>query len=737
MSNIKSHIKTEAGIYLEGWLNSYSQIFFSDNKPFAIVLMLSTFIAPVVGLSGVAAIAVTQIIAAIFGFDKTNIRNGLYTYNSLMSGMVMGVYYEMNYSFWIILVFVSIITFFSTIWIANITVRYKVPFLSLPFLFGVWIILLGAYKFTSIELNYSGLYLLTDSTTEGKYLLQFLQESIASSIIPDFIEIYLKSLGAIMFQYSILAGLLIAVALFIHSRISFLLSLVGYAVGYLFYYYMEGDFTQLIYSYIGFNYILTAIALGGFFIVPSKKSFFLVILTIPLIALLISALDSIFGIVGLPLYSLPFNIIVILFLAGLQLRLKSKNLDIVQVQQFSPEKNHYKHKNRLERFKTETYFHIALPFLGEWTISQGHEGKITHKDEWKEAWDFEVLDDNNKSYRGDGNLVEDYYCHNLPVLAPAAGYIIKIVDGYDDNIVGEADLENNWGNTIIIKHADYLYTKLSHLRKETFKVNEGDYVSKGEILAYCGNSGRSPVPHLHFQLQASPYIGSKTLNYPLTYYITQNKGKNKFHSFEIPKEKDLVTNVNTTKILSDAFKFVSGKTLEFEVDWDGKRSEKLKWEIFVDIYKATYIYCHKTKSYAYFVNNKTLFYFTDFEGKKSSFLYYFYIGMQKVLLGYYSDIELKDKLLSNGFFNPILHGLHDLTAPFFHYLKVDYLFNFGYIDNEHKPKEINLETSASTKIFGRKVKQIQYQICIANDCINNIEIFDGKRKITAKCVKTD
>ena len=199
------------------------------------------------------------------------------------------------------------------------------------------------------------------------------------------------------------------------------------------------------------------------------------------------------------------------------------------------------------------------------------------------------------------------------------------------------DLENNWGNTIIIKHGEGFYSKLSHLKMDSIAVAIGDYVTKGQVVAMCGSSGRSPEPHLHFQLQTTPFIGSKTIPYPLAYYLSQKGDKVKFNQFDVPKENEQVFNVQTTKLLTDAFHFVPGKTMLL---MDGQ--EKLKWEIFVDSVNRTYIYCHKTKSTAYFVNNGTVFYFTDFYGKTGSVLHHFYYGAQKVLLGYYKNIALDD-----------------------------------------------------------------------------------------------
>ena len=66
-----------------------------------------------------------------------------------------------------------------------------------------------------------------------------------------------------------------------------------------------------------------------------------------------------------------------------------------------------------------------------------------------------------KTFRPPSTDVSQFYCYDLPVLATAPGYVIKIVDDKEDNKIGGVDLEFNWGNAIIIKHADGLYTKLA------------------------------------------------------------------------------------------------------------------------------------------------------------------------------------------------------------------------------------------------------------------------------------
>lgn len=711
-------------LYLEGILNSYSQIFFSKNKALAYLLLFSSFFHVYAGLSGLLAIIFTQFIAAFFGYNKLLIKDGTYTYNSLMVGMALGHFYAINLPYISLLLIASLFTFFLSIWMLSLLGKWNLPILSIPFLIAVWMIILSAqnfYVFKQLSDTTTSLFLLIGITSE--FNLQ----------LPDIILIYFKSLGAIFFQYNIVAGILISIGLFFFSRIAFLLSFLGFYAGFLFYSSFEGDVSELIYSYIGFNFILTSIALGGFFIVPSKKSFLLILLLIPLIALLISSLSTLFIGIKLPLYSLPFNIVVLLILVTLKYRVLDKGITLVTDQQFSPEKVHYKFFNSVSRFKNYTYLNVALPFLGEWRVSQGYSGEITHKEEWKEALDFDVIDDNNQTYRYPGLKAEEYYCFNLPVLAPANGYVVEVLDEVEDNEIGEVNLKNNWGNTVIIKHVEGLYSKLSHFKKGSIKIKVGDYVKKGEVLGLCGNSGRSPEPHIHFQMQSTPYIGSKTIFYPIGYYISKGKDVTSFKQFEIPEEDEIITNISTTELLIKSLNLIPGRTFNFFVIEQNSKKRDVKWEVFLNVYNKSYLYCHRTKSYAYFVNDGNVFYFTDFEGDRKSLLYNFYLLAYKVVLGHYEKLTINDYIQPYGLFKKHIQYLQDLVAPFFHFTSIGYDNTFTYVDNEHLPNEIHLDSKITKYFFGKRTKEITGKILFKDNEIYQIH-FKGKNTIVA-CIK--
>lgn len=692
---------------LKGIINSYGQIFFSTKYWFAILLFLITFFDPYAGLIGLAAVFFSNLTAIIFGFNKTTIYSGLYGFNALLVGLGLGVYFEFSFTLIFIVAISAILTLFISVMLEGILYKYTLPFLSIPFLFVIWVLNLAVIDFTALGLNERGVYLLNEIySIGGKDLVEIYQwwNGLVNSNI---LTTYFVSLGAIFFQYNVFAGILISIGLLFYSRIAFSLSLIGYFSAYFFYMLIGSDISNVSYMYIGFNYILTAIALGGFFLIPSKTSYLWTIFLIPLVAILTISLHHVFQIFGISIYSLPFNIIVLLFIYVLKLRVKpSNNLKTVIVQEYSPEKNLYSHLNYRNTLSNwQEFTPIQLPFYGEWNISQAHDGEHTHKDEWKHAWDFNIKI-KDKEYSSFGNKTEHFFCYDKTIIAPASGTVEEIVNGIEDNDIGEVNIEQNWGNTIIIKHSDYLYSKLSHLRKDSFTVKKGESITSGQEIARCGNSGRSPYPHLHFQLQETPFVGSKTISYPIASFYKINDHETSLHNFEMPEKDDIVKRPIPEKILQNAFNLIPGNTLKFNVE---NTDETIVWDIQINYIGKTYIECQKTKARAFFVKTANLLYFTGFEGKKNTYLFKFYLGAQKIHMSFFETMKFSKLVRPNDVYKGLNLFLQDFIAPFYIWLKPKYSITYKSKKLGFTNMKIDLITTISTR-RGKQISETRFEI---------------------------
>lgn len=82
-----------------------------------------------------------------------------------------------------------------------------------------------------------------------------------------------------------------------------------------------------------------------------------------------------------------------------------------------------------------------------------------------------------------------------PLYAPADGYVVT------------AGSVSGYGNFIMIKHSNSLYTCYGHLN--SFEVKAGQTVKRGQRIAISGNTGVTTGPHLHFEVRTNGTSSSK------------------------------------------------------------------------------------------------------------------------------------------------------------------------------------------------------------------------------------
>lgn len=704
-------------------------LFFSNQKLFGSLILVVSFFNPYTGLGGLAATMIAVLTCYLIGFSNESVKTGLYTYSALLLGLGMGTFFELNAGFWMLLPLAAILSvLLSAALIAKLG-KSNLPALSLAFIASLWIVLLASKEFSTIGLTQRNIYWLNEMYAKGGNTLINVIQKIENIRLPEIVSGFLHSLSAILFQSNLAAGIVLTIGLFLYSRIALLLMIAGYAAAMIFINAIGGNAGGINYYNLGTNFMLVAFALGGFYVIPSLRSFLWTLISVPVSYLLVISLGKITYTWGLPVFSLPFCITVILILFCLQLRKNKGKLVLTPIQYYSPEENLYRYTIGKERWMNLYYYPLALPFMGEWMVSQGYDSTMTHKGEWGKALDFVVLDNEMKTFRLPGNLPEHFYCYNKPVLCPADGVVDEIVDHIDDNEIGHNNTQNNWGNTIVIKHADGLYTKLSHLKKNSFTVIKGAYVKKGEVVAHCGNSGRSPEPHLHFQVQSTPYIGSKTIPYPIAYFSLHKDGGDFLQTFSTPAEGSFVSNIITNASLQHAFNFQPGYVLTVQAN----ELEKEEWEVCTTIYNETYFYCKQHNSFAYFINNGTMFYFTNFFGNKKSLLYYFYLASYKVLLSSENKISTTDFFPINIYTKQPARWIQDLIAPFYIFLHLRYHSIVTPDQNTLDSNKVSFSSKLTKETGWYKKEKMNATVMIQNKEVRSFEITYKNRKIKALC----
>ncbi|SDT32551.1 Urea transporter [Mucilaginibacter mallensis] len=716
-------MKNRTQLFIKAVVNSYAILFFSQNKVLGAILLLVSFFNPVAGLCGLCCVVFSLAVTNLLGYRTETINAGIYSFNSLLLGIAFGSFYNVNGVFYVWLALACLFTTIVSVALVERLGRSGLPVLSLPFIFCFWIVLLAANSVFHTGLEPKSSYILGELYNGTGNLGSFHEYLYLK--LPFYLNLFFRSLSAILFQNNVITGILISVGLLVHSRITFSLLIIGFITALYFnnitHVYPDG----ISYYHLGANFMLTSVAIGSFFTIPSLRSYLWAIVCVLIVFVLINALTTLLSIYNLPVFSLPFCIINIGFLYFLLLRRYPGKLQLVPIQHYSPERNLYQFINQKSRLNDLKYFRFYLPFMGSWTVSQGYDGDITHKGDWGKALDFVIEDEEKHTYKLPGTLPEHFYCFNKPVLACADGVVTTVTDHIEDNIIGEVNTKDNWGNTVVIKHLDGLYSKVSHLKKKSITVKPGDVVKQGDQIGLCGNSGRSPEPHLHFQVQTTSYIDAKTLAYPFAGYISREANKNKFNSFEIPAKEDILNPVNINTSIKRAFDFPPGYTATITL-----ATAKESIEAFTDEFNQTYFYCKETGAIAYFINNGTLFYFTSFYGDKNSLLYYFYLSAYKIIFSSDEDVIVHDTLPVQLSANKLQLWLQDLVAPFYRFISINY-------SSRYLPQKTGLAIKAVQfkQIFGRQKQTMTATINIVDNSIHDFDIQINGRDTKAEWIK--
>jgi murein DD-endopeptidase MepM/ murein hydrolase activator NlpD len=163
-------------------------------------------------------------------------------------------------------------------------------------------------------------------------------------------------------------------------------------------------------------------------------------------------------------------------------------------------------ESRFLDYKLKTAY--RFPLSGQWTIYQG--GRSVYDNyhaafaDQRFAYDILRFEDGSM-FKDDGSELQNFFAFGQPVLAVASCKVVSAEDQYDDNPLNKpSSTFPKQGNSIVLDCGQGEYALYAHLQRGSVKAKSGDNVKAGQVIGAVGNSGNSPIPHLHFHLQNGP-----------------------------------------------------------------------------------------------------------------------------------------------------------------------------------------------------------------------------------------
>ncbi len=680
--------------YILSISHAYAVVLFAESRWLGLLLLIATMLSPIVGLSGLLGVLSALLISRIAGFDVWDSKSGILAFNSLLVCLAFGYYIPVNWMaqhtllYLALIVLISVSTFILYLilnWFLNLWMH--LPSMSLSFsLIAITLWLFLAHK---------GIF---STLMEHKALL-----TNYDPVLPDFLNGYFHSMGSLLFMPYTLAGILVTVALLLSTRIGFILSIIGYSVSFILLKVFNIHVIDGI-SYHGFNLILVFVAMGGIFLLPGLSAWFYALIAAIVAFFITIVMPQLNPAYSPPVFALPFNLTVIFFVFALRLRLYNTHPYVNDWGVTTPEKSLEFYLTRLKRFTRIGVPQFSLPVNGEWLVTQGFHGAVTHKFEWAYAWDLEIQDQQGKRWLDNELSINDYYSFGKPVMASADGTVVKVQDGIADNAIDAINTRDNWGNYISISHGYGLYTFYAHLKLNSVTVKPGDIVRKGDKIGFVGNSGRSPRPHIHFQVQMGIEAGSKTrLSHIVNYRIQTRPNNYEFIGSGVPKEGQFISSLLSSSNLQEMMHMQFGQSHKFDVTTK-HGTFKEEWMIDLDFLGAFRAYSSKGTVLEFSTYNG-VYNALSIQRRRLNSLFAFAILLSRLPYAESQNLEWKDtpslSVVLNGFFRNIFL----ILAPVFS------LFRFTTSTQMlEKDKIVYLKSITKLKILGLTIRNWSGQI---------------------------
>ncbi len=244
-----------------------------------IIAFLSAFIGTIIGKVG--------------GADQKSVSQGLYGYNSVLTGMALFLFLRGDDRWIIALVGACIAALFSAAMMYFMR-QSGIPILTFPFIVLTWFLLLTTYRLVTFKLNPD---LVPQTLSHWKL-------DIKGEV--HWLDAAMNGIGQVFFLDHTLSGILLFVAVFLAGWRFGLYAIIGNAVALLTSYGLGGEHHLILLGLYGYNAILTIIAVSIVFKENDRNGLFIGIIAACLTVLITASISTWLMPFGLPTLTMPF-----------------------------------------------------------------------------------------------------------------------------------------------------------------------------------------------------------------------------------------------------------------------------------------------------------------------------------------------------------------------------------------------------------------------------------------------
>jgi urea transporter len=221
---------------LKVFFRGIGQVMLQKNALTGLLFLAGLFYSSwLMGLCAILGSAISLLAAITLNYDKHQINDGLYGFNGALVGIALTFYFEFN----LLLIALIVIGAIVSSILMNLMLRNKLPAYTFPFILTTWILIFIIRCFDLIP-------------------LRILEPLFATQ--PDFIFAVSMGFGQVMFQASIVTGIIFFLAIIVNSRRAAFFALGGAVIGALVAFAISLPLSMINYGLFGYNAVLCGIA---------------------------------------------------------------------------------------------------------------------------------------------------------------------------------------------------------------------------------------------------------------------------------------------------------------------------------------------------------------------------------------------------------------------------------------------------------------------------------------------
>ena len=299
-------------------LRGVGQVMFQDNPLsgllFFVAIGWGSYAAdvPQVAVGGLVALVAATLTAYWLRVEEAPLRAGLYGFNGYLVGLALATFMAPSTLMWVYVVLGGAVSVVVLLAVSNVCKTWSVPSLTAPFVLTAWLLLLATKAFSGLD----------GGALPPVGQIVPIEAAAADPLqIGDFIVGTFTSITQVFLKGHGPAAVLLIAGLAVNSIPSAIFALVGAAVGVITAHLLGAESELITAGLLGFNPVLTAIALGAVFNRPSPRVVAYTLVATALSAIVQGTMMAALTPFGIPTLTAAFVLVTWLFLLpGLKLK---------------------------------------------------------------------------------------------------------------------------------------------------------------------------------------------------------------------------------------------------------------------------------------------------------------------------------------------------------------------------------------------------------------------------------